>query len=43
MTSKETDARIRIDKMLIEASCFYNLGKIEKAQDLYVKITNRIP
>ena len=31
------------DKMLIEASCFYNLGKIEKAQDLYVKITNRIP
>ena len=31
------------DKMLIEASCFYSLGKIEEAQDLYVKIANRIP
>ena len=31
------------DKMLIEASCFYNLDRIDEAQDLYIKISNRIP
>ena len=31
------------DKMLIEASCLFNLGEDEKAQDLYTKISNVLP
>ena len=31
------------DKMLIEATCFYSLERIKDAQDLYIKISNRIP
>jgi len=31
------------DKMLIEANCFYNLGRTDEAQKLYNKISNLLP